>query len=114
MADILSQIMAVKREEVAAAQRRVSFAAMRADAESRVLTRDFEGALRRKMAAGQAAEARRFRLVEPEDRTSYRSIQYYDDNTLNVCLPATYRFVDTVVDALADMHRQAGTPGHRT
>src|SRR3546814_10251136 len=40
----------------------------------------------------------------------YRSIQNYDDNTLNVCLPATYRFVDTVVDALAAMHSEAGVP----
>jgi indole-3-glycerol phosphate synthase len=65
MADILSQIMAVKREEVAAAQRRVSFAAMRADAESRVLTRDFEGALRRKMAAGQAAVIAEVKKASP-------------------------------------------------
>ena len=46
MSDILNQIVAVKREEVAAAQKRISLAALRADAESRVLTRDFEGALR--------------------------------------------------------------------
>src|SRR3546814_16123993 len=42
--------------------------------------------------------------------TEYRSIQNYDDNTLNVCIPATYRFVDTVVDALAAMHEEAGVP----
>ena len=55
MSDILQKIVAVKREEVAAALRQKSLAAMRADAESRVLTRDFEGALRAKVAAGQAA-----------------------------------------------------------
>ena len=59
---------------------------------------------------GKKEEAERYRLVEPADATEYRSVQHYDDNTLNVCLPATYRFVDTVVDALADMHRQAGVP----
>ena len=61
-------------------------------------------------AAGKTAEAEEYRLIDPADTTEYRSIQNYDDNTLNVCLPATYRFVDTVVDALAAMHRQAGTP----
>ena len=61
-------------------------------------------------AAGKTAEADEYRLIDPADTTAYRSIQNYDDNTLNVCLPATYRFVDTVVDALADMHRQAGAP----
>ncbi len=55
MSDILNQIIAVKREEIAAAIKRKPLAAMRADAESRVLTRDFVGALREKIAAGQPA-----------------------------------------------------------
>ncbi|WP_235587972.1 family 20 glycosylhydrolase [Sphingopyxis sp. H115] len=61
-------------------------------------------------AAGKQEEADAYRLIDPADTTEYRSIQNYDDNTLNVCIPATYRFVDTVVDALAAMHRQAGVP----
>jgi len=61
-------------------------------------------------AAGKKAEADQYRLIDPGDTTEYRSIQNYSDNTLNVCLPATYRFVDTVVDALADMHNRAGAP----
>ena len=65
MSDILNQIIAVKREEIAAAQKRVSLAAMRADAESRVLTRDFEGALRRKIAAGQAAVIAEVKKASP-------------------------------------------------
>lgn len=64
----------------------------------------------RLLAAGKAKDANEYRLIDPADTTAYRSIQNYDDNTLNVCLPATYRFVDTVVGALADMHRRAGTP----
>jgi indole-3-glycerol phosphate synthase len=44
MTDILDKIVAVKREEVAAAQKRKPLALVRADAESRVLTRDFVGA----------------------------------------------------------------------
>ncbi|QDX27550.1 family 20 glycosylhydrolase [Sphingomonas suaedae] len=64
----------------------------------------------RLMAAGKAEEANAYRLIDPADTTKYRSIQNYDDNTLNVCIPATYRFVDTVVDALAAMHDQAGVP----
>lgn len=61
-------------------------------------------------AAGKKTEAETYRLIDPADTTEYRSIQHYSDNTLNVCLPAAYRFVDTVVDALAAMHRQAGVP----
>ena len=65
MSDILNQIVAVKREEVAAAQKRISLAALRADAESRVLTRDFEGALRAKIAAGQAAVIAEVKKASP-------------------------------------------------
>ncbi|MEY4155462.1 MAG: hypothetical protein RJB64_183, partial [Pseudomonadota bacterium] len=55
MSDILKKIVAVKHEEIAQGLRKKSLAAMRADAERRVLTRDFEAALRAKIAAGQAA-----------------------------------------------------------
>jgi len=65
MSDILNKIVAVKREEIAAAQKRVPFAAMRADAESRVLTRDFEGAVRRKIAAGLSAVIAEIKKASP-------------------------------------------------
>lgn len=65
MSDILNQIVAVKREEVAAAIKRKPLAAMRADAESRVLTRDFAGALRAKIAAGQAAVIAEVKKASP-------------------------------------------------
>jgi indole-3-glycerol phosphate synthase len=65
MSDILNKIVAVKREEVAAALGKKSLAAMRADAESRVLTRDFEGAMRAKVAAGQAAVIAEIKKASP-------------------------------------------------
>jgi indole-3-glycerol phosphate synthase len=65
MSDILQQIVAVKREEIAAGLKKKSLAAMRADAESRVLTRDFEGAMRRKIAAGQAAVIAEVKKASP-------------------------------------------------
>ena len=65
MSDILSQIVAVKREEIAAAKQRVSFEAIRADAQSRVLTRDFEGALRRQIAAGRSAVIAEIKKASP-------------------------------------------------
>ena len=65
MSDILNKIVAVKHEEVAAAQKRLPLAAMRADAESRVLTRDFEGALRAKIAKGQAAVIAEIKKASP-------------------------------------------------
>lgn len=65
MSDILDKIVAVKREEVAAALAKKSLAVVRADAESRVLTRDFEGAMRAKIAAGQAAVIAEIKKASP-------------------------------------------------
>ena len=65
MSDILQQIVAVKHEEVAAAKKKKSLEAMRDDAFSRVLTRDFEGALRAKVAAGQAAVIAEIKKASP-------------------------------------------------
>jgi indole-3-glycerol phosphate synthase len=65
MTDILNQIVAVKRGEVAAASRRKPLAVMRADAESRVLTRDFMAALRARIAAGQPAVIAEIKKASP-------------------------------------------------
>ena len=65
MSDILDKIVAVKREEVAAAIKKMPLAAMREDAESRVLTRDFVGALRAKVAKGQAAVIAEVKKASP-------------------------------------------------
>ena len=53
MSDILTKILTVKREEVTAAIRCKSFPTVRLDAESRVLTRDFVGAMHAKITAGK-------------------------------------------------------------
>ncbi|QIK79985.1 family 20 glycosylhydrolase [Sphingomonas piscis] len=77
---------------------------------SRAAIRSMEARYRRLMRMGQRAEAERFRLVEPADRTKYSSVQHYSDNTLNVCLESTYRFLDEVIDDVVAMHAAAGTP----
>jgi hexosaminidase len=77
---------------------------------SRAAIRAMEVRHQRLTAAGKPAEAALYRLVEPGDTTKYRSIQNYDDNTLNVCIDSTYRFLDTVIDEVAALHRQAGLP----
>jgi indole-3-glycerol phosphate synthase len=65
MTDILDKIVAVKREEVAASLQHKPLDVVRADAESRVLTRDFEGAMRAKIAAGQAAVIAEIKKASP-------------------------------------------------
>ena len=65
MSDILDKIVAVKHQEVAAAQKRKPLEQVRADAESRVLTRDFVGALRAKIAAGLPAVIAEVKKASP-------------------------------------------------
>ena len=65
MSDILNKIVAVKREEIAAAIKRKPLAEMRLDAESRVQTRDFVGALRSKIAAGKPAVIAEIKKASP-------------------------------------------------
>jgi indole-3-glycerol phosphate synthase len=65
MSDILQKIVTVKHEEIAAAQRKKPLEVVRFDAESRVLTRDFEGALRAKIAVGQAAVIAEIKKASP-------------------------------------------------
>ncbi|MDP1524475.1 MAG: indole-3-glycerol phosphate synthase TrpC [Rhodocyclaceae bacterium] len=55
MSDILNKILAVKREEVAAAQAAKPLAAIRAEAEAQAAPRDFVGAISAKVGAGNTA-----------------------------------------------------------
>ena len=63
--DILQKIIAVKREEIAAGQKKIPLPAMRADAESCVLTRDFTAAMRAKVATEQAAVIAEVKKASP-------------------------------------------------
>ncbi|WP_101102818.1 indole-3-glycerol phosphate synthase TrpC [Macromonas bipunctata] len=65
MSDILQKIVATKREEIAQALTKTPLAHMRADAESRVLTRDFVGALRSKITAGLPAVIAEVKKASP-------------------------------------------------
>ena len=65
MSDILEKIVAVKLQEVAAAKTRKSLELVRADAESRVLTRDFVGAIRAKIAEGKPAVIAEVKKASP-------------------------------------------------
>jgi indole-3-glycerol phosphate synthase len=65
MSDILRKIVAVKREEIAAARVRRDPVSLRRDAESLGGLRDFTGALRAKIAAGRAAVIAEVKKASP-------------------------------------------------
>jgi indole-3-glycerol phosphate synthase len=65
MSDILNKIVAVKREEVAAARTKRSLASLRDEAQARRDVRGFEAALRAKLAAGQPAVIAEVKKASP-------------------------------------------------
>ncbi len=65
MADILRRILAVKAEEIAQARQVRSEAALRREAEAAERPRDFVGALRAKISAGQAAVIAEIKKASP-------------------------------------------------
>jgi len=65
MADILAKILATKREEVAALRRARPARVVEAAAQRAAAPRDFEGALRAKIAAGRAAVVAEIKKASP-------------------------------------------------
>ena len=65
MSDILDKILAVKREEVVAAQAAKPLAAIRTEAESLPKPRDFVGAIRAKVSAGRTAIIAEIKKASP-------------------------------------------------
>lgn len=64
----------------------------------------------RLMAEGKKDEAIKYLLYDLNDRSEYRSVQYWNDNVIDVSLPSTYNFVSTVVDDVIGMYKEAGAP----
>ncbi len=106
----LSQTDYVEIVKAAAARQIEVIPSLDMPGHSRAAIKSMEVRYDRLMAAGQKNDAEAYRLVEPGDTTEYRSIQNYNDNTLNVCIEPTYRFLDTAVGEIAEMHKAAGAP----
>lgn len=75
---------------------------------ARAAIKSMEARYNRLMKVGKKAEAERYLLSDPQDKSQYISIQNYTDNAINVCLPSTYAFADKVIYELQQMYRKAG------
>jgi hexosaminidase len=64
----------------------------------------------RLMAEGKKDEATKYLLRDLDDKSEYRSVQYWNDNVINVSVPSTYTFVERVVDDLISIYKEAGAP----
>ncbi len=62
------------------------------------------------MALGDEQKAKEFLLDDFDDVTQYSSVQFYNDNTINVCMESSYAFIDKVMDEVKEIHHAAQHP----
>ena len=64
----------------------------------------------RLMKAGNKAEAERYLLRDLGDKSTYKSVQNWNDNVIDVSLPSVYTFMERVADDLRAMYKEADAP----
>jgi len=77
---------------------------------ARAAIKAMENRYTRLMKAGKPAEALKYRLTDPQDKSQYRSVQGWNDNVMDVALPSVYNFIEKVTDELILMYKEAGAP----
>jgi hexosaminidase len=77
---------------------------------ARAAIKAMEARYRRLLAEGKLKEASTYRLIDPNDKSVYQSVQSFDDNVIDVCLPSTYRFLEAVIDEIINMYRKSQVP----
>lgn len=60
------------------------------------------------LAKDDIAGAHQYLLADPDDKSVYHSVQYWNDNVINVAMPSAYTFIGKVVDELKAMYKDAG------
>lgn len=77
---------------------------------ARAAIKAMENRYSRLIKEGKPAEALKYRLIDPGDKSRYRSVQGWDDNVMDVALPSVYNFMEKVTDELILMYKEAGAP----
>ncbi|MGV8878925.1 MAG: family 20 glycosylhydrolase [Sphingobacteriaceae bacterium] len=57
---------------------------------------------------GNKDAAIQYLLRDTADQSVYHSVQYWNDNVMDVALPSTYRFIETLIDEISEMYNAAG------
>lgn len=77
---------------------------------SRAAIRAMEARYNRYMGEGNEEKANEFRLIDPDDTSVYNSAQSFNDNIVCVARESVYRFYETVISDIIQMHDEAGVP----
>jgi hexosaminidase len=76
---------------------------------ARAAVQAMEARYRRLTAAGRK-DAAKYLLNDFDDRSVYRSAQYFTDNVMNPGLDSSFTFIEHVVAQVVALHREAGVP----
>ena len=74
---------------------------------ARSAIKPMEARYKRLMAEGKVQEANEYRLIDPDDKSSYCSAQYFKDNVVSVAIESTYVFYKKVITEIALMYKAA-------
>ena len=77
---------------------------------ARASIKSMDARYRRLMAEGKQAEAEKYLLRDLNDKSVYNSVQYWNDNVIDVSLPSTYTFFETVITDIVGIYKEAGAP----
>ena len=64
----------------------------------------------RLMKEGKKEEAEYYLLYDPNDQSKYSTNQYWNDNIMDPSLPSTYHFIETVINDIVAIYKEAGVP----
>ena len=81
-------------------------------AHARSAIKAMEYRFHRLMKEGKEEEAIKYRLIDPNDVSKYRSAQFYTDNVVCVCRDQSYDFYEVVLDDIIEMYAEAEVPLH--
>ncbi|MBV7533851.1 family 20 glycosylhydrolase [Chitinophaga sp. sic0106] len=77
---------------------------------ARAAVKSMEVRYDRLAAQGRQQEAAEYLLTDLKDKSTYHSVQYWNDNVMNVALPSTYKFLEKVITEIQAMYKEAGAP----
>ncbi|MCX2450984.1 carbohydate-binding domain-containing protein [Pedobacter sp. PLR] len=77
---------------------------------ARAAIRSMEARYHRLMKAGEPKAATEYLLQDLNDRSTYRSVQNWNDNVIDPALPSAYNFMEKVSDEIIAMYKAANAP----
>lgn len=77
---------------------------------ARAAIKSMDARYRMLLLSGKKQEAERFMLHDLGDHSVYRSVQNWNDNVMDVSLPSTYNFLETVADEVIAIYKEADAP----